>query len=69
MHGNAYLSEKKYCLSPVHVAIDKLPAAVEPVVAVQGENCDAACSKKQMHCDTRFIPSINNCDMLTKHFP
>jgi hypothetical protein len=69
VHGNAYISEKKHCLSPFPVAAGKMPADVDTVVGAQGESCDAVCAKKGWHCDGRFISSINNCDILTKHFP
>ena len=69
VHGNAYISEKKHCLSPVPVTAGKFPADVKTVSGAQGESCDAVCAKKGWHCDGRFISSINNCDILTKHFP
>ena len=69
VHGNAYISEKKHCLSPFPVAAGKMPADVDTVAGAQGESCDAVCAKKGWHCDGRFISSINNCDILTKHFP
>lgn len=69
VHGNAFVTDHKYCLSPVPVKLAKLPTEIETLVAAQGDSCDTACAKKDMHCDARFIASINNCEMLAKHFP
>ena len=69
VHGNAYITDKKYCLSPVPIKTAKMPADVETVKGAQGESCDTVCANKGWHCDARFISAINNCDVLTKHFP
>jgi len=69
VHGNAYISEKKHCLSPVAHTSSKMPADVETVAGAQGESCDTVCAKKGGHCDGRYISSVNNCDALSRHFP
>ncbi|EKX46586.1 hypothetical protein GUITHDRAFT_107373 [Guillardia theta CCMP2712] len=68
VHGNAYISEKRFCLSP-SILSNTLPADVAVTVGKQGESCAEVCSSVGKRCDTRYITSINTCEVLQKNFP
>lgn len=68
IHGNAYSSPNKYCTAPVRLP-RKLPDDATVVAGQQGLACSAVCENTGKVCSPEFLASVNNCDLLKKHFP
>lgn len=69
VHGNAYISEYRFCLSPEILTDAPMPADMKGLAGNDGVSCDDTCGAAGLYCDLRYLPVINTCTQLEAVFP
>mmetsp|Transcript_78647 Transcript_78647/g.211336 ORF Transcript_78647/g.211336 Transcript_78647/m.211336 type:complete len:259 (+) Transcript_78647:15-791(+) len=66
VHGNAYNSEYRHCVSPDDLGV---PPDLKAVAGLQGQSCDDTCQEAGLACDLRFLFAVNTCPQMEAAFP